>query len=97
MIQRTINVTIIKSVNVKFVGGKLVPTENAPLVVNGEIKEDKAIKAVRKAYGLSAQLTEIQVTQDMYEISVEDFMKYAKKVEPKPENATVTQENATAK
>lgn len=82
-IVRAITSSTIKSANVAFVEGKPVITENAPLTVMGSIKPEKAIKEVRKTYGESAQIAAIETADSFYEISVEDFIKYAKKIEPK--------------
>jgi hypothetical protein len=84
-IVRSIVASTVKSSNVLFVKGVPTITENAPIVVSGKVDEKQALKEVRKAYGESAQVTEISAVNDVYEISVEDFMRYAKKVEPKPE------------
>jgi hypothetical protein len=93
-IVRTIVATTINSANVSISrDGILQATENDPIVMNGIINEEKALKEVRKAYGDSAQVTSIKSVNDVYEISVEDFIKYAKKVEaPTPDQ----QEEASA-
>jgi hypothetical protein len=82
-IVRSIVASTVKSSNVSFVKGQPVIVENAPIVVNGKIDEKQALKEVRKTYGETAQITEITEVNDVYEISVEDFMKYATKVDPK--------------
>jgi hypothetical protein len=85
-IVRTITATTIESAIVTFEKGKPVVKANAPLTINGVVAEDKALKEVRKAYGANAQVTEVKSVDDIYEISVEDFIKYAKKVvAPTPE------------
>jgi hypothetical protein len=85
-IVRTITASTIESVIVKFEKGKPVVTANPPITLNGIVTEDKAMKEVRKAYGATAQVTEIKSVDAVYEISVEDFMKNAKKVEtPSPD------------
>lgn len=85
-IVRTITATTINSANVSFEKGAPIVKENAPLTVNGVIAEDKALKEVRKAYGATAQVTGLSEVNDVYEISVEDFIKYSKKViAPTPE------------
>lgn len=85
-IVRTITATTINSSNITFIAGKPIITENKPITVNGTIDEPKALKEVRKAYGEKAQITDTTEVNDVYEISVEDFMKYATKVvEPTPE------------
>lgn len=80
-IERTITATTIESANVVFEKGVPKVTPNKPITVNGNIAEDKALKEVRKAYGEMAQVTSINVVDDRYEISVEDFIKYATKIE----------------
>lgn len=87
-IVRTITATTIESAKITFEKGKPVCTVNAPIIVNGVIAEDKALKEVRKTYGETSQVTNIVSVDAVYEISVEDFIKYATKVEaePKEEN-----------
>jgi hypothetical protein len=88
-IVRTITATTIESAKITFEKGLPVVTPNAPITVNGVIAEDKALKEVRKEYGENAQVTAITSIDNVYEITVEDFMKYAKKVEnPTPEQTT---------
>ena len=62
-----------------------------PLVVMGKATEKEALKALKEKYGKNAPVTiaSIEVQEDTYEISVEDFVKHAKKVDKK----TVEQEN----
>jgi len=80
-IVRTITATTIESANVTFEKGKPVVKNNDPLTVNGVIAEDKALKEVRKAYGVTASVTNISSIDATYEISVDDFIKHAKKIE----------------
>lgn len=79
-IVRTITTTTIKSANVTIEKGKPVVKENAPITLNGVVAEDKALKEVRKAYGANATVSEIVSVDDVYEISVEDFIKHSKKI-----------------
>ena len=53
------------------------------LTLGGKVSVESAEKELRKIYGKTAAITvkEIKVKEDLYEISVEDFLKYAKKVE----------------
>ena len=53
------------------------------LTIGGKATVKDAEKALRKQYGKDAPVvvSDIKVNEDVYEISVEDFMKYAKKVE----------------
>lgn len=82
VITRTITATTIESARVIFEMGTPVAKENPAITVNGIIAEDKALKEVRKAYGENTQVTNIVVVDDIYEISVDDFIKYATKVVP---------------
>lgn len=91
MITRAITSTTIQSANISFKEGTPELTVNDPITVSGVISEEKALKVARKTYGETAQVTAVTSIDDVYEISVEDFMKYAKKVEipaaPTPEPA----------
>ncbi|MBQ8168675.1 hypothetical protein IJZ97_04580 [bacterium] len=73
-----------------------VPTvENLHIVnVPGKVSEKEAIKIIRNQYGkdFSVTIGNITTTEDTYEISVEDFMKYARKVSKESE-ATAPEEN----
>jgi hypothetical protein len=92
-ITRTIVSTTIMSATVRVVNGKVTSSDNAPLTINGVIDDDKALKEVQKAYGKINQYVILGrlETNDIYEISVDDFMKYATKVEaPKEEVKEVT-------
>lgn len=53
------------------------------MTIGGKATVRDAEKALRKQYGKDAPITvsKIDVREDVYEISVDDFMKYAKKVE----------------
>ena len=82
VITRTISTTTIDSVKIRFIDGKPELTPNEQMIVSGGITEEKALKLIRKKYGDTAQVSALIVENDLYEISVDDFMKYAKKVEP---------------
>lgn len=60
------------------------------MVIGGKATVKDAEKALRKEHGKNAPITvtKIEVNEDVYEISVEDFMKYAKKVEKATEEPT---------
>lgn len=53
-----------------------------PLTVMGKATEKEALKALKDKYGKNAPVTiaGIDVQEDTYEISVDDFVKYATKV-----------------
>jgi len=67
--------------NVTFVDGQPTVTLNEPITVNGKIEHDKALKLARKKYGATSQVTDRVEVNDVYEISVEDFIKHATKIE----------------
>lgn len=54
-----------------------------PIIVLGKATEKEALKAIKDKYGkhCSATIGSIEVHEDTYKISVEDFLKYATKVE----------------
>lgn len=83
-ITRSITVSVIQSAKVTLKNGQAEITDNPTLKVNGIISEEKALKLVRKTYGETSQIESIETIDDVYEISVEEFMKYAKKVEVAP-------------
>lgn len=85
MITRTITATTIESALITFKDNKPEVVSQKPITVNGSLTENEALRAVRKAYGQNAQVTALKEINEVFEISVEDFMKYAKKVEIKPE------------
>lgn len=69
---------------------RLVMKEGVPevetlpvLTIGGKVSREAAEKELRKQYGKTAAVTvkDIVVKEDLYEIAVEDFLKYAKKVE----------------
>ena len=80
-ITRTITESTINSASVQLVEGSLQTTANDPIIVSGVIDENKALKKVQKTYGVNSVLTSITKEDATYEISVEDFIKYATKVE----------------
>lgn len=66
-----------------------VPTveQLEPITVMGRATEKEGLKAIKEKYGKEcpATIQKIEVNEDTYEISVEDFLKYATKLEKKPE------------
>ena len=81
-IVRTMATSTIKGFIMKVVDGKPVVETLEPITVMGKVKEKEAIKALREKYGKTAPVTisAIEVNEETYEISVADFVKYAKKV-----------------
>ena len=69
---------------------RLIMKDGAPVVetlpvltISGKATTKDAEKELRKVYGKNAPVTvtNIKVSEDVYEISVEDFLKYAKKID----------------
>lgn len=54
-----------------------------PVTVMGKANDKEALRALKDKYGKDATVTvaKIEVAEDTYEISVDDFMKHAKKVD----------------
>lgn len=85
---RTITETTVNASIVKLVEGKVVTEPCLPFPVKGKIDEAKAVELARKQYGKDKQyVASITAIDTTYALSVDDFMKYAHKVEPKPETA----------
>lgn len=86
-ITRTMCTSTITAYKVTVVDGMPKVETVEPLTIAGKAKEKDALKALRDVHGKDANLTvgKIEVSEDIYEISVDDFVKYAKKVEPKKE------------
>lgn len=79
-IEREIIETKVKSGKVSFVKGLPVVTNEATDVLDGKLTDEKALKEVQKLRGSSAVVIEKTEESNRYEISVEDFKKYATKV-----------------
>lgn len=92
-IVRTMATSTINAYMLKVVDG--VPTvENLePLTVMGKANEKEIMKALKEKYGKDAPVSvaSVEVQEDTYEISVEDFLKYAKKVEKGSEESEETE------
>lgn len=79
---RTMATSTINAYTVEIVDGQPVAKALDPVVIAGKAKEKDALKAIKDAHGVTAvTIGEIKIDEATYEISVEDFMKYAKKVE----------------
>lgn len=95
-ITRTMCTSTVHAYTLSIVDGKPVAKELEPVVVMGKAKEKDALKVLKDKYGSTTAITvgKIQVEESTYEISVEDFVKYATKVEKgttakeEPETAT---------
>ena len=82
-ITRTMATSTIHAFRLTMKDGKPEVETLSPLVIGGKATVKDADRALRKQYGKDAPITvsKIDVAEDLYEISVEDFMKYAKKVD----------------
>lgn len=89
-ITRTMATSEIHAVRLTMIEGKPEVEQLPVMVIGGKATARDAEKALRKEYGKNAPITvtEIKVSEDVYEISVGDFMKYAKKVEKTSEEPT---------
>lgn len=80
-IVRTMATSTITAYTLEMKDGAPVAKALDPITIMGKAKEKDALKAVKEQYGLTAvTIGEIKVEEATYEISVDDFMKYAKKV-----------------
>ena len=82
-ITRTLAVSEITAYKLTIEDGQPKADALPTITVPGKASQKEAIKAVQKVYGKDAAVTvgNIVVHEDVYEISVDDFMKYAKKVD----------------
>lgn len=78
---RTLATSTIKPCTITVKDGKPEITELEAVTVAGKVSEKEALKAVQKKYGKSSNIAiaSIEVVEDLYSISLEDFMKYATK------------------
>lgn len=89
MMRKTITRTMVTSTivgcTIEMVDGKPRTEMLEPVTVMGKANEKDAMKALREKFGKDKPLAvcTIDVAEDTYEISVDDFIKHAKKVEPK--------------
>lgn len=62
--------------------------EVEPVTIYGKTTPEKALKELQRVYGKTSSVTVAGIKEEekQYEISVEDFIKYAKIVEETPEN-----------
>ena len=89
-IVRTMATSTITAYTIEMVDGKPEAKALDPVTVMGKAKEKDALKAIKEVHGVTAvTIGEIQIDEATYEISVDDFVKYAKKVEKTEETETV--------
>lgn len=81
-ITRTIERTRIYFSAVEVQNGVPSFVAQPPIVVNGNYDMEQAGKLIKKRFKqFTCVVTAVEVTEQLYEISVEDFMKYATPVE----------------
>lgn len=93
-ITRTMATSEIHACRLVMKGGQPEVEELPVLVIMGKATEKDAEKALRKTYGKNASVVvrDVKVSEAVYEISVDDFVKYATRVDKvekegdKPEN-----------
>ena len=90
-ITRTITTTTINSAKICFENGTPTAIDLAPITVHGTLTQQEAQKIAVKRYGKGENVVvkSLETREKFYEISVADFIKYAKEVD-KP-NATDTE------
>lgn len=90
---RTMATSTITAYTVKMENGLPVAEALDPITIMGKAKEKDALKAVKEKYGtVAVTIGEIKIEEATYEISVDDFIKHATKVE----NETAKADEATA-
>lgn len=82
-ITRTMTTSTIKGFKLKIVDGAPSVETLDPVTIMGNANEKHALKALREVYGKDNSITvgSIETSEETYEISVDDFMKYATKVD----------------
>lgn len=80
-ITRTLATSEITGYRLTVIDGKPSIEELPVITVAGKAKEKDALKALEKEYGKGAGFTvgKIEISEAVYEISVDDFVKYATK------------------
>ena len=79
-ITRTITTSKSHSVYVDLSNETPTICQNVPITVNREVRQAEAQKMVTKRYGAGVTITKIETTDTLYEISIDDFVKYGKPV-----------------
>ena len=86
-ITRTITVNKIHVAEITFKDGQLVAVELSTLEAYGNITQEQANKIARKKYGKNSNIAvaKIETIDQLYAITIDDFIKYAKPVDTDPE------------
>lgn len=99
-IVRTMATSTINAFSLTMVDGQPKVENLEPITVMGKATEKEGLKALKEKYGKNCPITigSIDVKEDTYEISVDDFIKYATKVDKsaKAENDETDVEEVTA-
>lgn len=77
-IERTLTLSIINS---KSLSKDFERIDNKPFTWYGNISENKALKEAKKLYGEATVISEIEVVEKKYKITVEKFIENAEIVE----------------
>lgn len=95
-IVRTMATSTINAFKLSIKGGKPEIENLEPLTVMGKATDKEALKALKDKYGKDApvQVASIDVQEDTYEISVDDFVKYATKVTKGSEGSEQEEESS---
>lgn len=82
-IQRKMISSTINAFKLEVVDGQPKAEQIETITVTGKVNEKTALKILKEKYGKEVALTisSIDELEEMYEISVDDFMKHARKVE----------------
>lgn len=82
-ITRTITTADIHTATIRMENGEIKAIANPTITAYGNIDTETAQKIARKKYGKNANVVVLEVVHidNEYEISVEDFIKYATKIE----------------
>lgn len=97
-IVRTMATSTINAFKLEIVDGKPEAKALEPVTIMGKAKEKDALKALKETLGSVNGVTigSIEVSEDTYEISVDDFLKYATKVTKGSEGSeTVSEDSET--
>lgn len=86
--------TTVQVAKIEMVEGKPVATTLPQLNLLGNVSLEKAQKEAKKLHGEGVSVFEVQADTTTYQLSVEDFMKYAH-VKPEPIEGSVDLEPDT--
>lgn len=93
---RTMATSTINAFTLEMVDGKPTVKNLPTITVMGKATEKDALKALREIHGKNKSITvgSIEVTEDTYEISVDDFIKCATKIEKGSEGSEKVSEGS---